>query len=152
MNRVIRENYCSLSARLDWSKIRLDSIEVRVDYFSAKFSNSAQAHMTCKVLCFALSIKGKTLATFSGCCLCCVCESLIRSRGICLHTHLGLSRSRLMLRAWWSFQLLHKEFKEKHKWEYLWLLWIQERSNSWTQSCHVVVVISFLLEVAIGCQ
>ena len=50
--------------------------------------------MTCKVLCFSLSIKGKTLTTFLGCCLYCVCESLVRSRGVFLHTHLGLSRSR----------------------------------------------------------
>ena len=39
-------------------------IEARANYFLAKFSNSAQAHMTCRVLCFALSIKGKTLVTF----------------------------------------------------------------------------------------
>ena len=38
-----------------------------------------------------------------------------------------------------------------HKWEYLCLLWIQERNSPWTQSCHVVVIVSFLLEVAIGC-
>ena len=72
--------------------------------------------MTCRVLYFGLSIKGKTLTTFYCCCLYCVYESLLRSRGICLHTYLGLSRSRLMSRAWWSFQLLHKELKEKHKW------------------------------------
>ena len=76
------------------------SIEARADCFSADFSNSAQAHITCRVLCFALSIKGKTLAMFYCCCLCCVYESLVRSRGVCNHTYLGLSRSRLMSRAW----------------------------------------------------
>ena len=75
--------------------------------------------MTCRVLCFALTIKGKTLALFLRCCLCCVCESLMRSRGVYLHTHLGLSRSRLMLRAWWSFQLLHKELKETQVGEFV---------------------------------
>ena len=40
---------------------------------------------------------------------------------------------------------------KKHKWEYLWLLWIKERSSPWTRSYHVVMVVSFLLEVAIGC-
>ena len=64
-------------------------IEPSAKCFSAKFSNSAQAYMMCRVLWFALSIKGKTLATFLSCCLCCVCESLVRSRGVCLHTHLG---------------------------------------------------------------
>ena len=42
-------------------------------------------------------------------------ESLVRSRGVYLHTHLGLSRSRFMSRTWWSLQLLHKEFKEELK-------------------------------------
>ena len=131
---------------------KLDSIDRNsCKLFFYRFSNSTQAHITCRVLCFALSIKGKTLATFCYCCLCCVYESLMKSRGVCLYIYLGLSRSRLMLRAWWSFQLLHKELKEEQKWEYLWLLWMQERSSMWTQSCHVVVVVSFLLEVAIGC-
>ena len=42
-------------------------------------------------------------------------ESLMRSRGVYLHTHLGLSRSRFMSRTWWSLQLLHKELKEDLK-------------------------------------
>ena len=139
------------SARLDQSKIRLDQSKHVQIVFLQIFPTQAQAHMMCRVLCFALSIKGKTLVTFYYCCLCCVCESFVRSRGVCLHTYLGLSRSRLMSRAWWSFQLLHKELKEKHKWEYLWLLWIQERSSPWTRSCHVVMVVNFLFEVTIGC-
>ena len=147
---MIVENYCSFSTRLDRSKIRLDRSKLMQNVFLQIFPTQAQAHITCRVLWFALKIKGKTLATFSSC-LCYVCESLVRSRGVCLHTHLELSRSRLMSRAWWSFQLLYKELKEEHKWEYFWLLWIQERSNPWTQGYHVVVVVSFLLEVAIGC-
>ena len=43
----------------------------------------------------------------------------MRSRGVYLHTHLGLSRSRLMLRAWWLFQLLHKELKETQVGEFV---------------------------------
>ena len=42
-------------------------------------------------------------------------ESLLKSRGVYLHTHLGLSRSRFMSRTWWSLQLLHKELKEDLK-------------------------------------
>ena len=76
------------------------SIEARADFFSVDFSNSAQAHMTCRVLCFALSIKGKTLTTFYCCCLYCVYESLVRSKCVSHHTYLVLSRSRLMSRAW----------------------------------------------------
>ena len=100
------------SARLDQSKIRLNRSKLVQIVFLQIFPTQAQAHMMCRVLCFALSIKEKTIATFYSCCLCCVYESLVRSRGVCLHTYLRLSRSRLMLRAWWSFQLLHKELKE----------------------------------------
>ena len=42
-------------------------------------------------------------------------EYFVRSKGVYLHTHLGLSRSRFMSRTWWSLQLLHKEFKENLK-------------------------------------
>ena len=42
-------------------------------------------------------------------------ESLVRSRGVFHHTHLGLLRSRFMSRIWWSLQLLHKELKEDLK-------------------------------------
>ena len=47
-------------------KNQSQSIKARADCFSTEFSNSAQAHMTCRFLCFALSIKGKTLAMFIG--------------------------------------------------------------------------------------
>ena len=106
----------------------------------------------CRVLCFASSIKGKILVMFQRLLICCVCKSFVRSRGVYLHTHLGLSRSRLMLRTWLSLQLLFQELKEKHRQENLWLLWINERSSPWTRSYHVVMVVSFLHEVAIGCQ
>ena len=57
--------------------------------------------MTCRVLCFALSIKGKTLAIFSKVVvLCCVYESFVRSRGVFLDTYLGFPITRLMSIAW----------------------------------------------------
>ena len=150
MNQVYCGIYCvNLQGSIDWKLDSIDRSSCRL--FFCRIFNSAQACMTCRALCFVLSIKGKTLATFYCCCLCYMYESLVRSRGVCLYTFLGWSRSRLMLRTWWSFQLLHKELKEKYKWEYLWLLWIQERSSPWTRSCHVIMVVSFLLEVAIGC-
>ena len=111
--------------------------------FFCRIFQLSPSRLTCRILCFVLSIKGKTLTTFLCCCFCCVYESLVRSRDVCLHTYLGFPISRLMSRAWWSFSCYIKSLK-RHKWEYLWLLWIQERSSSWTRSCHVVVVVSFL--------
>ena len=144
--RKLLFTFCKAWSIENWTR----SIETRAECFFCRISNSAQDHITCRVICFALITKGKTLATFLCCWLCYACESLVRSRDVCLHTHLGLSRSRLMLRAWWLLQLLHKELKEKHKWEFLWLLWIQE-SSLWTRNYHMVMVVSFLLEVATGC-
>ena len=121
---VLQDLLCK-SAWLDRSKIRLDQSKLVQIVFLQNFPTQAQAHMMCRVLCFALSIKGKTLAMFycgSCCCLCCLCESLVRSRGVCLHIYLGFPISRFVSRAWQSFQLLHKELKDIHKWEYLWLL------------------------------
>ena len=96
--------YWTKSTRLDRLKIRLDRSKLVQIIFLQKYSTQTQIH--------ALSIKGKSLAMFYSCCLRCVYESLVRSRGVCLYTYLELSRSRLMPRAWWSFQLLHKELKE----------------------------------------
>ena len=98
-SRLLQDLLCKF-ARLDRSKIKLDRLKLVQIVFLQNFPTQAQAHMTCKVLCFALSIKGKTLATFYCCCFCCVYESLVRSRGVCLHTYLGLSKSRLVSRAW----------------------------------------------------
>ena len=142
-NRVIAGNYYSIFARLDWSKI------VQIVFFFYRISNSAQAYMTCKVLCFASSINGKTLTMFQRLFKCCVCESLMRSRGVYLYTHLGLSRSRLISRTWWFLQLLFQEFKES--------------TNGSTCGCCgsrkvvyglrvvTVMVVSFLHKIVIGC-
>ena len=59
---VLQDLLCK-SAWLDRSRISR-SIEAHADCFSTEFFNSAQARLTCRVLCFVLSIKGKTLATF----------------------------------------------------------------------------------------
>ena len=87
----------------------------------------------------------------SGCSLCCVCESFVRLRNGCLYTYLGLSRTGLCQELVDRFNCCFKSLKI-YKRECLGLLGIQERSNLWTRSYHVVVVVSFLLKVAIGCQ
>ena len=89
---VLQDLLCK-SAWLD------QSIKAQVDFFSTEISNSAQARLTCRVLCFALSIKEKTLTSFLCCCLCCVYESLLKSKGVCLNIYLGLSRIKIMSRA-----------------------------------------------------
>ena len=60
---VLQDLLCK-STRLDRSKIRLERSKLMQIFFLQNFSTQAQARMMCKVLCFTLSIKGKTLATF----------------------------------------------------------------------------------------
>ena len=84
----------------------LDSIDRKsCRLFFCRISNLTQARLMCRVLCFVLSIKEITIAMFWGCSLYCVCESSVKSKGVCLYIHLGFTISRLMLRAWWSIQL-----------------------------------------------
>ena len=64
------------------------------------------------------------------------------------HTY-GFQDSRLCQELDDRFSCYIKSLKI-HKWMCLCLLRIQERSSSFTRNCHVVVVVSFLLEVAIG--
>ena len=97
--------YCvNLQGSIDWSSCRL--------FFYRIFQLNPCPYDVWGFMFCLLSIKGKTLAMFCCCFLCCVYESLARSRGVCLYTYLGFLISRLMLRAWWLFQMLHKEFKE----------------------------------------
>ena len=56
--------YWTKSARLDRSKIRLDQSNLVQIIFSVEFSTQPKLGLTCRVLCFTPSIKGKTLATF----------------------------------------------------------------------------------------
>ena len=96
---VLQDLLCK-SAQLDQSKIRLDQSKFVQIVFLQNFPTQPKPGLTCKVLCFVLSIKRKTITTFLGCSLCCVCEYFVRSRGICLHIHLGFPILRLMSRAW----------------------------------------------------
>ena len=145
---VLQDLLCK-SAKLDWSRIRLDRSKLVKIVFSANFPTQVQAYLTCRVLCFAFSIKGKTLAMFYYCCLCCVYESLVRSSDVCFHTYLGFQSQDWCRKLGDCFGFWIKSLKI-YKRECLCLLWIQERSSLWTRSCHMVVVISFLLKVAIG--
>ena len=103
------------SARLDRSKIRLDRSNLGQINFLRIFSNSAQARFDLYGFIFYSKYKRKNpsyvLEVFLMCCI----ESLVRSRGVYLHIHLELSRSRFMSRTWWSLQLLQKKLKEDLK-------------------------------------
>ena len=51
-------------ARLNRSKIRLNRSNLMQINFLQIFPTQPKLSLTCRVLCFTLSIKGKTLATF----------------------------------------------------------------------------------------
>ena len=71
------------------------SIEAYTYCFFAEFSNSAQARLMCRVFCFFLSIKGKTLATFLVAPYA-VCVNLLRDQKMFAFTHTqGFQDSRL---------------------------------------------------------
>ena len=56
--------YLSKSIRLDQSKIRLDQSNHMQIIFFAEFPTQPKLNLSCRVLYFTPSIKGKTLATF----------------------------------------------------------------------------------------
>ena len=65
--RLIQSIFQSIEFFLNFFLMSLylfQSIESRADCFFYRISNSAQARLTCRFLCFVLSIKGKTLAMF----------------------------------------------------------------------------------------
>ena len=99
---------------------------------------------------FCLKYKRENPNHILGCSLYGVCESFVRSTGGCLHTYLGLSRTRLCQELDDQFSCCIKSLKI-HKRVCLYLLGFQGRSSSWTRNCHVVMVVNFLLKVAIGC-
>ena len=57
-SKCIRTLMCKF-AKLDRSKIRLNRLKLMQIVFLQNFPTQAQAHMTCRVLCFALSVKEK---------------------------------------------------------------------------------------------
>ena len=93
---------------------------------------------------FCLKYKRKYLSHVLGGSLCCVCESFVGSRDGSLHTYLGFQVSRLCQELGHRFSCCIKSLKI-HKQGCLYLLGIQKRSSPWTQSYHVVVVVSFYL-------
>ena len=92
--------YWTKSAKLDQSKIRFDRLNLMQINFFAEFSNSAQALFNVQGFMFYSKYKRKNpsyvLEIFDVLCV----ESLVKSRGVYLHTHLVLSRSRFMSRTW----------------------------------------------------
>ena len=91
--------YWSKFAGLDRSKIRLNRSNLVQINFLQIFSTQRKPSFTCKVLYFTLNIKGKTLITFLMVLDVLYVKSVVRSRGVYLHTYLRLSRSRFMSRT-----------------------------------------------------
>ena len=143
--KLLEDLLCK-SGWLDQSRIRLDQSKLRQNVFFCKIFQLSLNPFDMQGFIFCPRYKRENPSHVLSCFLCCVCEFFVRSRDGCLHTYLGLSRTRLC-------QELDDRFSCcLHIQECLCLLEIQERSSSWTRSCHAVVVVSFLLKVAIGCQ
>ena len=60
---VLQDLLCKF-AWLDRSKIRFDRSKLVQIVFLQNFPTQPKPGLTCRVLCFVLSIKGKTLTTF----------------------------------------------------------------------------------------
>ena len=76
--------YVNLANSIDQKLGSINQSSYRL--FFCKISNSAQAHLTCTVLCFALSIKGKTLAMFYVAPYA-VCVNLLGDQEVVAFTH-----------------------------------------------------------------
>ena len=91
--------YWTKSARLDRSKIRLDRLNLVQIYFFAKFPIQPKPIWHVGFM-FYSKYKRKNpsyiLEVFDVLCV----EYLVRSRGVYLHIHLKLLRSRFMPRTW----------------------------------------------------
>ena len=80
-----------------------------------------------------------------------VCENLLWDQEVFAFTHTsGFQDSRLCQELGGRFSCYNKSLK-LHKRVCLCLLGIQEKISPWTRSYHVVMVVSFLLEVVIEC-
>ena len=114
--------YWTKSARLGWSKIRLDRSNLVQINFSAEFPIQPKL-----IWCVGFYVYSKykrknpsyILESFDVLCV----ESLVRSRGVYLHTHLRLSRSRFISRTWWSLHYCIKNLKM------IWNLWVESQSH-----------------------
>ena len=148
--KLLEDLLCK-SGWLDQSRIRLDRSKLRQNVFFCKIFQLSLNSFDVQGFIFCPRYKRENPSHVLSCFLCCVCEFFVRSRDGCLHTYLGLSRTRLCQELDDRFSCYFKSLKI-YKQECLCLLEIQERSSPWTQSCCVVVVVSFLLKVAIGCQ
>ena len=152
---------------IEWLKDLLDkickawSIESSANLIFCRNSNSVQTRLTCRVKYFTSSIKGKILTTFLKPLESCVLNILwdlevfifthtFRVIKIKIHVKnfvIASIAAQRTLKKIWNIWLE----SQNYKYENLWLLWIKERSSLWAQSCHVVMIVSFLLEVVIRC-
>ena len=99
---------------------------------------------------FCLKYKRENPSHIFSYSLCCVHESFVRPRWLPSHI-LRVSKIQDYVKNLVIVSVVAFKSLKIHKRVYWCLLGIQERSSPWTRSCHVVVVVSFLLEVVIGC-
>ena len=99
----------------------IDRFSGIIFFFFGRFFQLSSSLLKHRVLCFALSIKGKPEPRFWGCFICCMCESLVRSERWLPSHMLRIIKKEISLRAWWSFSCCNKSLKI-HKQEFLYLL------------------------------
>ena len=83
--------------------------------------------------------------------ICCVCESLVRSKRWLPSHILRIIKKENSIQELDDHSVVAIKSLKIYKQKCLCLLGIQENGSPWTWSYHWVVVVSFLLEVAIGC-
>ena len=96
--KLLEDLLCK-SGWLDQSRIRLNRSKLRQNVFFCKIFQLSLNSFDVQGFIFCLKYKRKNPSHILDYSLCCVCESSVRSRGACLHIHLGFPISRLMLRA-----------------------------------------------------
>ena len=96
--------YVNLPSSIDWELDSIDRSLCRL-FFCRNFQLDPNPFDVSGFM-FCLKYKRDNSSRILYGSLYCVCESFVRSRGVCLHTYLGFPRFKIMSRTWWSIQLL----------------------------------------------
>ena len=129
------------------------SIENRADRFSAENSNSAQARFNVQGFMFCPRYIRENPSHVFSVLFCCVCESHCEIQR-CLPSHtLRVYKLKTHVKSCVNHLVAESKILKKYKQVRLWIAKkFKKEGVRGSRSCHVVVVVSFLHWVAIGCQ